>query len=346
MSAARTSRTAPVAALASSVWLLNQLRWARATRPEPLPDPPAGSTEVLTADGIRLHAQVGGRTDSDLTMVFVHGFLARTMSFDMQWNHFPDKARLVRYDHRNHGRSDHTSKVLTIETLADDLAAVIEQLAPTGRVLLVGHSMGGMTSLVLAARSPQLFARRVAGLALVATGAGHTIDGHRWENAFRWGARRRLLAPSLLVLRLLAPGLERLRPRRTHLLRSATRIVMFGTQDVDPALLSMTHTMIEEPPLSTMTSLQGSLLRHDALRALATLRATPVLVLTGAEDRLTRPEHSRRMAADIGPSAELVIVPGAGHIVNQSRPVETNAALDALLVRAFAREHSSMSAAG
>jgi pimeloyl-ACP methyl ester carboxylesterase len=55
--------------------------------------------------------------------------------------------------------------------------------------------------------------------------------------------------------------------------------------------------------------------------------------VAGADDRLTRPEHSVRMAAEIGPSAELLVVPGAGHVVNQTRPVETNAALDRLLVR-------------
>jgi pimeloyl-ACP methyl ester carboxylesterase len=69
------------------------------------------------------------------------------------------------------------------------------------------------------------------------------------------------------------------------------------------------------------------------VHALDHLRGLPVLVLTGSDDRITRPEHSRRMAEDVGASAELVIVPGAGHVVNQTRPVETNAALDRLLCR-------------
>jgi pimeloyl-ACP methyl ester carboxylesterase len=57
-------------------------------------------------------------------------------------------------------------------------------------------------------------------------------------------------------------------------------------------------------------------------------------VLTGGDDRLIAPEHSRRLAADLGPGTELVVVPGAGHVVNQTRPDETNAALDRLLTRA------------
>lgn len=319
--------------LLAVLWLLNLLRWHHRTKPEPLPVPPRGSTTVVADDGTKLHVQIGGRDDSDLTMVFVHGFLARTIEFDMQWQHFGDTARLVRYDHRNHGRSDRSRKTIDVEVLADDLACVIRQVAPTGRLVLVGHSMGGMTVLALADRHPDLFAERVAGIAVLSSGAGHDIDGHRIENAFRWLSRRHLLALQLGLLRLLAPVLEQLRPRRTHRMRGVVKRMMFGTEDVDPATLAMTQDLLEGPPLSTLASLQGALLRHDVLRVLPRLRGLPALVLTGADDRLIRPEHSRRMAADLGPDAELVVVPGAGHVVNQTRPVETNEALDRLVAR-------------
>lgn len=92
------------------------------------------------------------------------------------------------------------------------------------------------------------------------------------------------------------------------------------------------HRATRPEPLPD-ASLHGALLRHDVLEALPALRGLPVAVVTGADDRLTRPEHSVRMAQDIGPSAELVVVPGTGHVVNQTRPVEVNAALDRLLER-------------
>jgi pimeloyl-ACP methyl ester carboxylesterase len=223
-----------------------------------------------------------------------------------------------------------------VRTLARDLACVFQQLAPTGQVVLVGHSMGGMTTLALALERPELFRHRVSGVALLASGAGHYVDGHPVENALRWASRRKLLALNLAVFRLLAPLLEQVRPRRTRTMRWVTKKVMFGDGDVDPATLAMTHELLEEPPLSTLASLQGALLRHDALRALDQLKAKPVAIVAGSDDRLTRPEHSQRMAEDIGPSAELVLIPGAGHVVNQTRPVETNAALDRLLARADA----------
>jgi pimeloyl-ACP methyl ester carboxylesterase len=117
-------------------------------------------------------------------------------------------------------------------------------------------------------------------------------------------------------------------------MRAATRKIMFGTADVDPAMLALTHELLEEPRLSTLASLQGALLRHEVLDALPALKSKPVVVVVGADDVLTRPEHSARMAADIGPAAELVVVPGAGHAVNQTRPLETNLALTRLLDRA------------
>lgn len=320
-------------ALSCALLLLDLLWRARRTRPEPLPPPPDGSRTVTASDGTVLYAEVGGREAADVTMVFVHGFLSRSIEFDAQWQHFSDKARLVRYDHRNHGRSGRSGRVLDIETLADDLGCVLRACAPTGAVVLVGHSMGGMTALTLVRDHPELLDDRVRGLALLATGAGHYLAGHRWENLVRWASRRRLLAPPLAAARLLSPGLERLRPRRTHTVRGATRRLLFGSTDADPATVAMCQELVEGPPLATLASLQGALLRYDVRSVLPRLDRLPVLVLTGSDDRLVRPEHSARIVLDVGPHAELVVVPGAGHVVNQTRPGETNSALSRLLDR-------------
>jgi pimeloyl-ACP methyl ester carboxylesterase len=261
-----------------------------------------------------------------------HGFLARSLEFDQQWQSLARRVRLVRYDHRNHGRSDHSTPSLTIEQLGYDLADVIEQLAPTGDLVLLGHSMGGMTVMSLAQHRPDVLAR-VTGVALLATGAGHSIDGHRIEDAVRMLLRSHATGPVLLGLRLLAPVLEHLRPRRTHVMRWATRRVIFGTEDIDPATVAQTHQLLEEPPLATLASLHGSLLRNDTRGGLERLRGRPVAVVTGSDDRLTRPEHSRRIAADLGADAELLVIPGTGHVLNQTRPIEVNAALHRLLDR-------------
>src|SRR5690606_31084170 len=90
------------------------------------------------------------------------------------------QARLVFYDQRSHGRSSRAAPGhATIDDLATDLAAVIGTAAPTGPLVLVGHSMGGMALLALAGRDPDLFADRVHGVALLSTSANETAGSER-----------------------------------------------------------------------------------------------------------------------------------------------------------------------
>jgi pimeloyl-ACP methyl ester carboxylesterase len=309
--------------------------WARRTRTQP-PMPgiePDERRVVLADDGTELNVEIGGRADSDLTIVFTHGFLARAAEFDPQWESVLGRARLVRYDHRGHGRSGALRKASNVEQLGADLGRVLDEAAPSGPLVLVGHSMGGMTIMALAEQRPDLFGDRVRGVMLLATGAGHTIDGHPFENAWRAIGRRRLLAPGLLLLRLLAPAQERFRPRNTWLMRRVTRFLLFGTQDANPSLVAQIQQMLEEPPLRTAAALHGALLRHDKRDALTVLARVPVAVVGAQDDRLTRVEHSYEIARTIGPSAELTVVPGAGHALNRSRPHDVNAALARLLDR-------------
>ena len=63
------------------------------------------------------------------------------------------------------------------------------------------------------------------------------------------------------------------------------------------------------------------------------LARVPVTVVAAAEDRLTPAAHGRRMAELIGESAELVVVPGAGHSVNLTRTDVVDQAFLALLDR-------------
>lgn len=222
-----------------------------------------------------------------------------------------------------------------MERLATDLGCVLDGLADlTGKqVVLVGHSMGGMTVLALAAQRPELFGSHVAGVALLGTGAGHDTSPHPVENAFRRLARLRLLAPLLLLLRASAPVAERLRPRGTWLMRRLTRELSFGGHDAPPALVRQVQAMLEEPPLRTLAALQGTVVRVDQRAALDTLRRVPVAVVAGSDDRLTRVEHARAIAADLGEAAELVVLPGVGHVLNRTRPTEVNSAIARLVER-------------
>ena len=87
-------------------------------------------------------------------------------------------------------------------------------------------------------------------------------------------------------------------------------------------------------PDFTVNTLSGALLRHDKRGALQALSRVPIMVVTGADDRLIRAEHSAAMTRDLGGAAELVVLPGVGHVLTRSAPHAVNDAIDRLLVRA------------
>src|SRR5205823_13175743 len=86
--------------------------------------------------------------------------------------------RLVFWDQRDHGRSGRSAAGSgSIGQLGADLKAVIDAAAPgPAPVVLVGHSMGGMTIMALAGQAPDLFGTKVAGAVLIAT-AAHGLEG-------------------------------------------------------------------------------------------------------------------------------------------------------------------------
>ena len=66
----------------------------------------------------------------------------------------------------------------TIEQLGRDLKHVLDTVVPHGPIVLVGHSMGGMTIMALAEEYPELFGDRIVGVGLISTTAGG-LEPHR-----------------------------------------------------------------------------------------------------------------------------------------------------------------------
>ena len=85
--------------------------------------------------------------------LFVHGWACNRSAFAPQAAHFARRHRVVSVDLRGHGESDKPQGPYSIMTHAEDLAYIIEHLG-LGKVVAVGHSMGGLTVLQLAAAYP------------------------------------------------------------------------------------------------------------------------------------------------------------------------------------------------
>lgn len=296
---------------------------------------------MRTEDGVLLHVEVDEAPDADVTVVFSHGFTAELGEFLLQREALRGRARVVLYDQRGHGRSERTHyEHATIDQLGRDLQAVLDATCPTGPVVLVGHSMGGMTLMSWARQFPGEVGNRVVGAFLLATSAGDLVTGGPLGAAVRLMTRLRLLGLWLWLIRALSPAVARVRRPGTRLGYRWVRHYLFGTDDADdPDLVRLVQAMLEATDFRTSAAFYPTFLTHDETASLPVLARIPTTVLCGTADRLTPVSHSRALAAVLGDV--LVEVPGCGHSVNVTRPELVNDALRTLLDRAALRARAA-----
>jgi pimeloyl-ACP methyl ester carboxylesterase len=289
--------------------------------------------EVVAADGTCLHAEVDEPADARtgaLTVVLTHGWGLTSQSWHSQRAALRESYRVITYDQRSHGRSDWSSpEGSTIEQLAGDLHAVIDTLAPTGPVALVGHSMGAMAIMALAEQAPDLVSERVGAIALVATSSGHF---GRYANGLPASSLTRL-SPLLRGTVDRVPWLVEA-PRRlaADLAYDVVRRYGFGSSPRE-AHVAFADRMLSAAPVSVYTAFWPLFVRLDLSEALPAFLALPTLIVVGERDVITPPRHSRRLAEAIH-TAELVVLPDSGHLLMLERHAELNELLLALFERA------------
>ncbi len=268
---------------------------------------------VFADDGARLAAWVHEPPvppTTALTVVLAHGWTLDHRSWGrvvpLLQHRVP--VRVVTYDQRGHGSSTPRGRrrrprtVPSVRALGDDLAAVIDAVAPSGPLVLGGHSMGGMTVMAYAGRHPDAVRARVRGVAFVSTSAGELRGlGRRGE---------------MPLMRTIArvPGL---RAGRAITLEGQRRL-LFGVHATS-ADVAATREMVASTRLATIGGYYAALSRHDEAATLAVLAAVPTHVLVGERDRLTPVSHARRLA-ELVPHAQLDVLPDAGHMLGFEAP--------------------------
>lgn len=311
-------------------------------RPDPYADEPFGelrgrTVPVRTDDGVNLHVEVDGAEDAPLTVIFAHGWTLNQDAWHFQRRDLADRARLVFYDHRDHGKSERSAtRPVTMERLADDLYEVIAATVPEGgRVVLAGHSMGGMTIMALAERHPELFGDRIAGAALIGTSPGE-LTGVTLGLPMAAGKAFQATVPTTLAALGKAHSLvDRTRAYGGDLAFLGMRHLGFGDPHASPTMIDFSEHMIRETPMDVIAEYYPVLMSHDKLAALAVLDKVPTLIVSGTSDRLTPPEHSK-VIADAVPSAHFISIAGAGHMVMLEQHALVTEALNTLLNRAGA----------
>jgi pimeloyl-ACP methyl ester carboxylesterase len=304
------------------------------------------TTVVLADDGVALHVEIDepegpvATTKGAVapTVVFCHGYTLSLRCWVFQRRALKAAGyRVVLWDARGHGRSGAGSKEsYQIDQLGHDLYSVINAVAPKGPLILVGHSMGGMTLMALAAHHPEVIKERVIGVAFVATSPGGI-------SAVSWGLGKVL---GRAVHRLGPYAVGRLAGRQglvNSVLKAGREVEEYFVDlysfasPVPLSIVQLTAEMIFTTRIEVISDFMETFETHDKREALEQFIGVETLVLNGIQDMLTPPEHSEEIVKLI-PGAEHVLVNDAGHIIMLEHGDVVSEQLLALIGRA---EHAT-----
>lgn len=249
-------------------------------------------TDARYVIGYTEAGKAGGGSGDRTPIVFLHGVGSDKSVWRPQLEHFGAERRAVACDYPGYGDSDPAPE----DTSRDDYAAAIlgamRALGIT-RAHICGLSLGGVIAVALHAADPDA----CASLVLADTFAVHPDGDAIYERSVGASEEMRVLAES--------------------------RVDVLLAQPADPAVRAQViATMSAIDPAAYCTGAAAVWLA-DQRERVHDIRV-PVLVLCGAEDRITQPALSHELARMI-PGAQYETVARAGHLSNIERPEEFNA---------------------
>jgi len=236
-------------------------------------------------------------------LVLMHAFPLDHSMWSAQIERFASHWQVVAPDLRGCGSSDVTLGTVSMQQMADDLAAILDALDIHEPIVYCGLSMGGYIAWQFARKFPQ----RLRALVLCDTRAKADTPEARdsrmkmLEHVLRAGTG--YVAEAMLP-KLFAPDTFARLPGAVEFVRE--RILL-------------------APPEGVAAALRGIAERPDMTGFLSQIHV-PTLVIVGDQDSITTPDEMRDVAAGIA-GAELVVIKDAGHLTALEAPVEFNAAL-------------------
>lgn len=243
---------------------------------------------VVVSDGTKISYALAGSRDGE-PLLMIHGLGADTRGWVMQQRALSSRYRLVMVDNRGVGRSDRPEGPYDLEVMAADALAVLDH-AGYGSAHVVGASMGGILSQIVAVRAPE----RVRSLTLACTACHHY--SWRRELLAKWADQAQAYGMREFVRRNLQWMVGPRSLRRTW-----------------PAMAVLGPLAFNVPVASFVAQIQAILSMEDEVRAELSSIAVPTLVMCGSQDVLTTQGDSEEIASHI-PGAELAVVRGGAHL--------------------------------
>ena len=263
-----------------------------------------------------------------VTIVFVHGFTLAGESWYRQFNALRKshpEARLLTMDLRGHGQTGAVpASLCTVEGAAADALAVIAERATTGKLIVVGHSLGGLIALHMVRAAEESIRRRIAGVVLIST----SIDKLAAQ-----GVPQILASPVADAARNAIESspkeIRKFREAIASLMAPSLAVAVFARR-TDYEIIEFHAAMINETPLETFVGYLDDLQDHDEFAAGPYLEGLPGAVLVGTKDDVT-PRKQADLIMEKWPDAELVEVDGAGHMLPLEAPDAVNRAIERVL---------------
>jgi 3-oxoadipate enol-lactonase len=240
-------------------------------------------------------------------LVLVHGHPFDRTMWTSQLEALSGELRVIAPDLPGYGVSMPRGSTMTMRVLADAVVELLDELA-VERAVVAGLSMGGLVAMELGLHH----ADRIEGLVLAATTAAPVTPE---EARARRETAERLERDGML----------------DHALEMAGRL--FGPRArrdpdlVEPVLAMMLYAQ----PHGAAAALRGRAERPDYARLLRDLRV-PALVVAGEQDAFAGPEVVAQLV-DALPDAEVLRLPGVGHLPNLEAPREFDEAVRAFALR-------------
>lgn len=258
---------------------------------------------------MKLHYEIKGQGPR---IVMIQGVGVIGRGWQPQVDFFSKSFTTLTFDNRGIGKSASCQDNLTIDEMAKDVAAIMDELGWES-AHIVGHSMGGVIAQQFALNDPH----RAKSLSLLCTFA-RGRDAARVTPRILWLGIRSRLGPKRLrrkaFLEMLIP------PKELKSLNSDNLANQFAPL--------IGRDLAESPPI-LMKQLQA-LGRHDCSARLSELGRIPTLVLSSEHDPIALPEYGQQLASAI-PHSKFEVLPGVSHGVTLHRPELVNARLERFL---------------
>ena len=232
--------------------------------------------------------------------VLLHGLGGSRVAWRPQLGPLSAHHRVVAWDGPGYGASEPIAEP-TFDAYSDRAAALISEVSPSVPVDLVGMSFGGMIAQYTAHRFPQL----VRSLTLLCTSPAFGLDG---TDPVEWRAAR-------------LAGLETFGSPA-----AAAPAILASLAGPDAAhVVPEAVEAMERVPMDGLLASLATITTHDSRSILPTIDI-PTLVVVGQRDDETPPAYAQAIV-DLMPNAELVVIPGAGHLLNLEAPDAVNQAI-------------------